>query len=433
MRQALLETDSLSRGTRGIISPAALFWQRQFDRFVARMRSHAIPVRVRLWNGFEAVLGDEPRVTFTIPSVASLRKLIRPSLDRLGTAYVEGKLEVEGKLADILQVAVRLATYGAPRARRGPRMFRHTRDVDAEAIQYHYDVSNQFYSLWLDRNMVYSCAYFRSPQDSLDDAQMQKIDHILVKLRVKPGDRLLDIGCGWGALIIRAAQKYGAKAVGITLSRNQYDLARERIAAAGLADRCEVRQQDYRDLSGKFDRIASVGMFEHVGLRNLHDYFSKIRDLLEDGGTVMNHGITAGDPDSAESPLGASEYIERYVFPRGELPHISRTLYEMCAAGLEPVDVENLRRHYALTLTHWCERFEVNGQQLREIAGDKRWRIWRMYLAGCAYGFANEWMALHQILAVKGGSGGGALPLTRDYIYSGGKENGEPSPPSPFA
>jgi len=268
--------------------------------------------------------------------------------------------------------------------------------------------------------MVYSCAYFRSPQDSLDDAQMQKIDHILVKLRVKPGDRLLDIGCGWGALITRAAQKFGAKPVGITLSRNQYDLARERIAAAGLADRCEVRLEDYRDLSGKFDRIASVGMFEHVGLKNLRAYFSKIRDLLEDGGTVMNHGITAGDPDSAESPLGASDYIERYVFPHGELPHISRTLYEMCAAGLEPVDVENLRRHYALTLAHWCERFEAHGQQLREIAGDKRWRIWRMYLAGCAYGFANEWMALHQILAVKGASGGSVLPLTRDYMYQGG-------------
>ncbi len=417
MRHALVETDSLSRGARGIASPAALFWKRQFDRFVARMRTHAIPARVRLWNGLEAALGDDPRVTFTVPSAASLRQLIRPSLDRLGTAYVEGKLEVEGKLADILQVAVGLARFGAPKARRGPRMFHHTRAADAEAIRYHYDVSNGFYSLWLDRNMVYSCAYFRSPQDSLDDAQMQKIDHILVKLRVKPGDRLLDIGCGWGALIMRAAEKFGAKAVGITLSHNQCELARQRIAAAGLADRCEVRLEDYRDVSGKFDRIASVGMFEHVGLKSLRTYFSKIRDLLEDGGTVMNHGITSGDPDSAESPLGASDYIERYVFPHGELPHISRTLYEMCAAGLEPVDVENLRRHYALTLTHWSERFEAHGQQLREIAGDKRWRIWRMYLAGCAYGFANEWMALHQILAVKGGSDGGALPLTRDYMY----------------
>jgi cyclopropane-fatty-acyl-phospholipid synthase len=419
MRQALVgDAHSLSRPARGFTWPATVIWQRQFDKFVARMRDHAIPLRVRLWNGIEAALGDEPRVTFTIPSVASLRQLIRPSLDRLGTAYVEGKLEVEGKLSDILQVAVRLATHAAPRGRRGPRMFRHTRAGDAEAIRYHYDVSNEFYGLWLDPNMVYSCAYFRSPDDSLEAAQIQKIDHILHKLRVKPGDRLLDIGCGWGALIMRAAEKFGAQAVGITLSQNQYDLAKERITAAGLADRCEVRLEDYRDVTGKFDRIASVGMFEHVGLKHLGGYFTKIRDLLQDNGTVMNHGITSGDPDSAESPLGASDYIERYVFPHGELPHISRTLYEMCEAGLEPVDVENLRRHYALTLTHWSDRFEANGEQLRKIAGDKRWRIWRMYLAGCAYAFTQEWMALHQILAVKSGSGVSVLPLTREYMYS---------------
>jgi cyclopropane-fatty-acyl-phospholipid synthase len=420
MRHAWVETDSFSGGGRGITSPLALFWQRRFKRFVARMRDHGIPLRVRLWNGAEVVLGDEPLVTFTIPSAASLRQLIRPSLARLGTAYVEGKLEVEGKLADILKVAVRLASHGAVRRLAAPRMFRHTRSSDAEAIRYHYDVSNEFYSLWLDKNMVYSCAYFRSPQDTLDDAQMQKIDHILAKLQVKPGDRLLDIGCGWGALIMRAAQKFGAKAVGITLSRNQCDLARERIAAAGLADRCEVRLEDYRDVSGKFDRIASVGMFEHVGLENLRAYFSKIRDLLQDDGTVMNHGITSGDPDSVETPFSAYDFIERYVFPQGELPHISRTLYEMCAAGLEPVDIENLRRHYALTLTHWSERFEAHEQRVREIAGDKRWRIWRMYLGGCAYAFEQEWMMLHQVLAVKSGSGGRALPLTRDYMYRGG-------------
>jgi cyclopropane-fatty-acyl-phospholipid synthase len=397
-----------------------MFWQREFDDFVARMGDHRIPVRLRLWNGVETALGEDPSVTFTVPSAAALRHLIRPTLDSLGRAYVEGKLEVEGKLADILNVAVRLAAHSdtAPK-RRAPRMFRHTRASDAEVIGYHYDVSNQFYALWLDANMVYSCGYFRSPVDSLDAAQIQKIDHILVKLRVKPGDRLLDIGCGWGALIMRAAEKFGAKTVGITLSQNQCELARERIAAAGLADRCEVRLQDYRDVTGKFDRIASVGMFEHVGLRYLGAYFKKMRDLLADGGTALNHGITSGDPESAESPFDASDYIERYVFPHGELPHIGLTLKEMCAAGLEPVDVENLRRHYALTLTHWAERFETAGEQLRQIAGDKRWRIWRMYLAGCAYAFAHEWMALHQILAVKAGSGAEALPLTRDYMYGG--------------
>jgi|SRR6267154_2357792 len=404
-----------------------MFWQRQFDDFVARMCDQRIPLRLRLWNGVEAALSEEPCVTFTIPSATALRHLIRPTLDTLGRAYVEGKLEVEGKLADILHVAVRLAAHaGAAPKRRAPRMFRHTRTSDAEVIGYHYDVSNRFYELWLDPNMVYSCAYFHSPQDSLDAAQIQKIDHILTKLRVKPGDRLLDIGCGWGALIMRAAEKFGANTVGITLSRNQYELARQRIAAAGLSDRCEVRLEDYRDVTGKFDRVASVGMFEHVGLRNLRAYFEKMRDLLEDGGTALNHGITSGDPESAESPFDASDYIERYVFPHGELPHISLALKEMCAAGLEPVDVENLRRHYAFTLTHWAERFEAASQELREIAGDKRWRIWRLYLAGCAYAFAHEWMALHQILAVKAGSGTQALPLTRDYMYGS-----SPSPRAP--
>jgi cyclopropane-fatty-acyl-phospholipid synthase len=296
-------------------------------------------------------------------------------------------------------------------------MIRHTRKVDAEAIAYHYDVSNEFYGLWLDRNMVYSCGYFRSTEDSLEAAQIQKIDHILTKLRVQPGDRLLDVGCGWGALVMRAAQKFGAKPVGITLSKNQYELARERIAAVDLADRCEVRIEDYRDVTGSFDRITSVGMFEHVGLKNLRGYFTKMRELLADNGAIMNHGITSTDPDSADSAFGGGDFIEQYVFPHGELPHVSLALKEMCAAGLEPVDVENLRRHYARTLTHWAERFEAADERLKAIAGEKRWRIWRVYLAGCAHGFAHNRVALHQILAVKAGAD--VLPLTRDYMYGG--------------
>ena len=290
--------------------------------------------------------------------------------------------------------------------------------MDAAAIAYHYDVSNEFYSLWLDRNMVYSCAYFGDGSETLDAAQERKIDHILAKLRLRPGDTLLDIGCGWGALILRAAEKYGVKALGITLSRNQFELAKERIAQARFADRCEVRIEDYRDVAGRFDRITSVGMFEHVGLKNLRGYFARIRELLADDGVALNHGITSTDPDSAESPFGGGDFIERYVFPHGELPHISLVLREMCAAGLEPVDVESLRRHYALTLEHWAERFEAAGAQLKAIAGEKRWRIWRLYLAGCAYGFAHHWVSVHQTLAVKARMGCDLpLPLTRDYMY----------------
>ena len=394
-----------------------MFWEKHLDEFVARIRRHDIPVRIRLWNGVDVDLGAAPAVTIGVPKAAALRHLLVPSLDGLAQAYVEEELDVEGRVMDVVDAVAKLAAHGARRKRLGPRMIRHTRRIDAEAIAHHYDVSNEFYSLWLDRNMVYSCGYFRSPHDSLEAAQLQKIDHILTKLRLRPGDRLLDIGCGWGALVMRAAEKYGARALGITVSRNQFELAQERIASAGLAGRCEVRIEDYRDVTGTFDRIASVGMFEHVGLGNLRDYFARIRGLLADDGVVLNHGITSTEPDSAESPFGVGDFIDRYVFPHGELPHVSLALKEMCAAGLEPVDVENLRRHYALTLAQWAERFEAAGERLRQIAGERRWRIWRLYLAGCAHGFANHWIALYQVLAVKAGSD--ILPLTRDYIYRG--------------
>jgi cyclopropane-fatty-acyl-phospholipid synthase len=394
-----------------------IFWQKRLDGFVARFRDRQVPLRIALWDGAEAVLGDVPCVTFRVPAAASLRYLINPTLDSLGRAYVEGKLEMEGRLADVIDVAAKLAASTGRNVRRPLRRFRHTRERDARAIGYHYDVSNEFYASWLDRNMVYSCGYFQTADDSLEQAQIQKIDHILTKLRVRPGDRLLDIGCGWGALIMRAAQAYGANCLGITLSKNQCELARERIAAAGLQDRCEVRMEDYRDVSGRFDRVTSVGMFEHVGRSNLRGYFGKIRDLLQDDGAALNHGITSTDPESAESPYGGGDFIERYVFPLGELPHIGLALKEMSAAGLEPVDVENLRRHYVMTLNQWTERFEAAGGRLRELAGEARWRIWRLYLAGCAHGFANDWISLHQILAVRSGSRPDVLPMTRDYMY----------------
>lgn len=397
-----------------------MFWQQRFDKFVARMRTHDLPLRLKLWNGSTFDLGEAPRVTLSLVSARALRHFFPPTLDSLGRAYVENEIDVEGRLTDVVEVVAQLAAaHGASgRARHGLRLVRHTRKMDAAAIAYHYDVSNEFYSLWLDRNMVYSCAYFGDGSETLDAAQERKIDHILAKLRLRPGDTLLDIGCGWGALILRAAEKYGVKALGITLSRNQFELAKERIAQARFADRCEVRIEDYRDVAGRFDRITSVGMFEHVGLKNLRGYFARIRELLADDGVALNHGITSTDPDSAESPFGGGDFIERYVFPHGELPHISLVLREMCAAGLEPVDVESLRRHYALTLEHWAERFEAAGAQLKAIAGEKRWRIWRLYLAGCAYGFAHHWVSVHQTLAVKARMGCDLpLPLTRDYMY----------------
>ncbi|MBA3998107.1 MAG: SAM-dependent methyltransferase [Candidatus Accumulibacter sp.] len=396
-----------------------MFWQKRFGDFADRLIHYKLPVRLRLWNGREVSLGGDPLVTLEIRSVQALRRLLRPSMATLGQAYVEGEIDVVGAIDDVIGVVAEIAAHAGRIGRHRPRMVRHSRKIDAEAIAYHYDVSNDFYRLWLDREMVYSCAYFRTPDDTLEQAQLQKLDYILGKLRLQPGQRLLDIGCGWGALVLRAARDYGVRAVGITLSQKQCELATRRVAEAGLADRVEIRLQDYRDVSGPFERIVSVGMFEHVGLKNLRGYFAKINELLTDDGICMNHGITSSDPDSAESPLGGGEFIERYVFPHGELPHIGLVLKELSAAGLEAADVENLRRHYALTTQHWSRRFEQNGERLRELVGEKRYRIWRAYLAGCTYGFRHNWIALHQVLAVKASAPDREpLPLTRDYMYA---------------
>jgi len=398
-----------------------MFWQLRLENLAARLSLHDIPVRIALWNGQRFDLGHTIKVMIHARTPAGLRQLVHPSLDALGSAYVEGHLDVEGELCDVFDVAAGLARHAIKPTGRFGRVVQtisHTKKLDADAIAYHYDVSNDFYRAWLDENMVYSCAYFKSFEDSLEQAQLQKLDHVLAKIRLQPGQHLLDIGCGWGALIMRAAQKYGVRATGITLSRQQCELAQERIAAAGLSDRCEAIIADYRDMSGKFDRITSIGMFEHVGLKNLYDYFAQIRSLLTDDGIVLNHGITSTDPDSGEVAWGAGSFINRYVFPHGELPHISLALREMSAAGLEATDVEGLRRHYALTLKHWAQRYEQASEKIRTLVDERRYRIWRMYLAGCAYAFDHAWTSIYQVLAVKADRPDvDRLPLTRDYIY----------------
>ena len=397
-----------------------MLWQKATERFVSYWKPKKVPLRICLWSGARFDLDATPAVTVHVASMAGLRCLLNPTLDGLAEAYVKGNLNIEGHISDVMAIAARLAgdTGNVPDRRRAPRLARHNKRMDAESIAYHYDVSNDFYGHWLDRDMVYSCGYFHHQTDGLDESQQQKMDHILRKIAIRPGQRLLDIGCGWGALVRRAVEKYDVKALGITLSKSQYELAKERITKAGLQDRCEVRLEDYRDVKGKFDRITSVGMFEHVGIKNLPAYFARIADLLENDGVALNHGITSTDPDSREAPFGGGNFIERYVFPHGELPHIGLVLKTMAASGLEAVDVENLRRHYTLTLNHWVERFEAAGEKCRDIAGEKRWRIWRAYLAGCAYGFAHNWMAIYQVLVVKATNGAvNPLSLTRDYMY----------------
>jgi len=398
----------------------------RIEKMVGELKAGAgLPLAIELWNGKRYALGERPTVTLRVLAASSLKYLMNADLGKLGEAYVEGLLDVEGPIGDAMRAAEGLARrWGGDRKGRAPLLFRniHTKKRDAEAIRYHYDVSNDFYALWLDRRMVYSCAYFRTGEESIDVAQEQKLDHICRKLMLKPGERFLDIGCGWGALVMHAAERYGVQATGITLSQNQHALANERIRAAGLQDRVQVQLQDYRDVPGEgvYDKIASVGMFEHVGLKNLPLYFGAIQRLLVDGGGVLNHGITSIDPESRAVGLGAGEFIEKYVFPHGELPHLSLVVREMGASGLEVMDVETLRLHYAKTLRHWSDRLEASLDKARAFAGDKRLRIWRTYLAGCAHAFERGWVSIQQVLAVKSGDPRRSpLPWTRDYMYGG--------------
>jgi cyclopropane-fatty-acyl-phospholipid synthase len=399
-----------------------VFWDRPVDSALSNLKKqiHA-PVRVVLWDGREVALSDEPRVTVRLKEASAASALTRPSLLTLAEAYIEGRADLEGDVREAIRGAEALARSanrtlfdhaGSPA--------RHTRSVDRESIRHHYDVSNEFYALWLDPRMVYSCAYFREEGDSLETAQLQKLDHICRKLRLAPGERFLDIGCGWGALVIRAAEKYGVHATGITLSENQHRLANERIRAAGLEDRCRVLLEDYRDHAGDgtYDKVASVGMFEHVGLRNLPVYFGAVNRLLREGGLFMNHGITAANTSNRPVGLGGGEFIGRYVFPNGELPHLHLVTREMSDRAFEIHDVECLRAHYAKTLALWSANFEQRLPEAVAAADERTARIWRLYLAGCAHAFDEAWVSIYQILASKPtASGRTELPLTRDWMY----------------
>jgi len=294
----------------------------------------------------------------------------------------------------------------------------HSRHSDRAAISFHYDVSNDFYGLWLDQERVYSCAYFETPHDTLDLAQRQKLEHICRKLRLTPGERLLDIGCGWGALVCWAARHHGVRAHGITLSQQQLAYARARIAALGLQDRVSIELRDYRDLEGRglYDKVSSVGMFEHVGLANMPTYLRTVHRVLRPGGLFLNHGIT--HDEEGWNQTVAREFINRFVFPDGELDCVSNIQLGMERAGFEIQDVEALRRHYALTLRHWVRRLEnQRDAALREV-GEQTYRVWRLYMAACAREFEAGGTGVYQILASRRGAES-PLPLTRADLYPG--------------
>ena len=380
-----------------------------------------LPLRLRLWDGHEFSFGPTPSVTIVVKDPALVAEFTHPSLDLLGSAFVEGRLELEGSITEVIRVCDELSQALVEEEDTTPSRIHHDKATDAASISYHYDLSNDFYQLWLDRDMAYSCGYFETGEESLDEAQQAKFRLLCRKLRLKPGEYLLDVGCGWGGLARFAAREFGVKVFGITLSKEQLKLARERVNAEGLQDKVDLQLLDYRDLpqDGRFDKIVSVGMFEHVGHANLREYCEILSNAVREGGLVMNHGITAKHTDGRPVGRGAGDFIERYVFPNGELPHLSMMTAEISEAGLEVVDVESLRLHYARTLGHWSQRLEDNLDVAAKMVPEQILRIWRLYLAGCAYAFAHGWINIDQILATKPHADGTLeLPPTRADIYS---------------
>jgi cyclopropane-fatty-acyl-phospholipid synthase len=388
-----------------------------------KLKELGLPIEIVLWDGTRIGSVGTPQVKLSLKSQMAVLALSRPTLGKLARAYVRGTIDIEGDARQTLALGEKLvADTSATYKKRLDflKRWRHTKPADRQSIQSHYDVGNEFYELWLDPQRVYSCGYFKKDSDTLDKAQEQKLDHICKKLVLKPGEKMLDIGCGWGALITWAAKHYGVEALGITLSEQQHAYAKEKIKRLGLEDTCRVELLDYRDLSyeGYFDKVSSVGMFEHVGKGNLPIYFEKIYSLLKPGGLVMNHGITTNSTNDHALGSDIGNFVDEYVFPGGELVHVSTVLKEVAQSGIEVWDAESLRPHYAKTLWYWVDRLEKNESEAKSIIGEERYRIWRIYMAGSAHAFERGWISIFQILGTKPlGSGKVSYPLTRQHIY----------------
>ena len=417
-------------------------WRACFIALLARVPSVCGTERQCRWAALAAPLPRHSSRWCSVIRVIGSMVLGRDSL-RLAEAYFRGDIDIEGdffealRLKDHLQQirlswgdplrvlpqAIRLLFAADPASQavhiapfRPDQVKAHSRSENRAAVQFHYDLSNAFYALWLDPAMVYSCAYFGSPSDSLEAAQAAKLDLICRKLRLRPGERLLDIGCGWGALVIHAAKHYGVHAHGVTLSREQLVLAQERIDRAGLQDRVTVELRDYRDLDGvsSYDKVSSVGMFEHVGLDNLPTYFAAVHRLLKPAGLFLNHGITH-DVEGWKETL-STQFINRYIFPDGQLDTVSNVQRVMEASRFEIEDVQSLRSHYAMTLRHWVGRLQSHHVQALQHVNEPTYRVWRLYMAACALEFESGEIGVYQVLATKRDGRLSPLPLTRQDL-----------------
>lgn len=379
-------------------------------RLLKNLFSHTCAIQ--FWDGEEMILGKgEIRFRIILKEPLSITDILTNPSVTFGEAYMNKKLEFEGSIQEIIE-----SVYGNPKSflrYKGKfskiiKPIKNTLQNSKENVRYHYDIGNDFYRLWLDKSMTYSCGYFTSDTDTLEQAQSNKVEYILRKLNLKEGCTLLDIGCGWGELVITAAKKYKVKALGITLSREQMDRARERIKEEGLEGYVKIAQMDYRQLQKKFDRVVSVGMIEHVGKEYLPEYFKNVHALLKEGGISLLHCITS-------LKGGTNRWIDKYIFPGGYLPSIKELISYISEEDFYLIDVESLRRHYAKTLEHWAANFEASVPEIKKTKDESFIRMWRLYLNSCAASFKMGNIDIHQFLFTKGLAD--EIPWTRDYLY----------------
>jgi cyclopropane-fatty-acyl-phospholipid synthase len=412
---------------------------------------------VQLWDGTLIPLGDnaDPDFYISIKGPGILGTVLRkPTLENILLQYASGGIDYHGgdlitfyevvrdrgkrtksvssssikkKIKKSLILREALSLIFAPREQKevyqynGDETGRRIERDDKQFVKFHYDLSNAFYQLFLDREMLYSCGYFTEWDNDLDKAQQDKLDMICRKLQLQPGDRFLDIGCGWGGLLCHAAKKYGVRGHGVTLSQKQYGAAIQKVKDLGLEESVKVELRNYNSLDGEYDKISSIGMYEHVGIANYPAYFSKIRSLLRDRGIFLNHGITRRAKKSNRhfnKITPGRRFILKYIFPGSELDHIGHTLEVMEACGFEIHDVEGWREHYALTTRHWCHRLESNRENAIKIVGEDRFRMWIAYLAGVSFAFHDGSLRIYQTVATKHDKkGDSTMPPTRANLY----------------
>jgi len=404
--------------------------------FSTLLKNYQGKVAIQLWEGSQIAASPDTECCIIFHDPGVIRELVLyRSLSRLTEAYLDGSISVNGNMETLFDLEKHLKKMHLSLGKKWRLLWlalqlpgRHhaaaitkqstkktTHKNSSASIAHHYDVSNEFYQLWLDPEMVYSCAYFSNEQQSLAEAQREKLDYLCRKLRLQPGQTLLDIGCGWGALAIHAARHYGVTVHGITLSKAQQQFANKRVLAEGLEDQVKIELLDYRDLPerAEYDRVVSVGMFEHVGLKNFPTYFGTVKRVLKSGGLFLNHGITS-DTRWRRTPV--TRFINRYIFPDGELTRVSEVADAMEQAGFEVLDTEGLRRHYAYTLRRWVQALEASREKAISQTSEATYRLWRLYMAGSAYFFNQGSIGVHQLL-VGHQQDPLPIPLRRDDLY----------------